>query len=254
MQEQRIRIIAKLLHQRSYATIDELAQFLGVSTSTVRRDLAELARRNLVIKGRNGALFASGSHRDAFVGLRSNVNVREKTLIAQAAANLVKNSSVIYLDSSSTVQYMAEALMQKVDLTVVTNSLIMLSRLRGGSVHLYLIGGEFASKSHSCVGDIAEESLNHYHFDYAFFSSVVITKDGFAAETTESSASIRREVMQHSQCNVLLCDHSKIDQTRPFSFARIDDMDYIITDDPVRPEHCRCEVVRVSLTEKEKAK
>ncbi len=245
MREQRITVIMEILHKKKFCTIAELAQILGVSSSTVRRDLAELSSREMVVCSKNGVIPISEMHSDPYISFRINIHAEAKSLIAREAAKLVSDNNIIFLDSSSTTLYMADYLVYKSNLTVITNSIAVASKLSGSNIKLILIGGKFSGRSHAFAGSMAEEFTRKYNFNIAFMSSVAVTNLGYAAETVHKAASIRRVVFSHSAKNVLLCDRSKMNLDRAFNIAHIDEFDFIITDDPVSPQNTRATVIRV---------
>lgn len=245
MKEKRMQTIMNILHDKKYSTIAELAQMLDVSSSTVRRDLAELAGREMVVCSKNGVIPVSEMRSDPYISFRANINAEAKNLICREAAKLVSDNSVIYLDSSSTTLYMADYLTYKSNLTVITNSIAVVSKLSGSNVNVIVIGGQFSERSHAFAGSMAEEAVRNYNFDMSFMSSVAVTKLGYAAETVYRAASLRRIVFSHSAKNVLLCDQSKMNLDRSFNIAHIDEFDYIVTDDPVHPQNTRATVIRV---------
>lgn len=245
MKEMRIQQIEQILHDKNFATIEELSAQLNVSASTIRRDLAELSRRGLVVCGRSSAIPVSEMHTDTSVSFRSGVNAQAKASIARRAAHLVQNNSLIFLDSSSTVLNMVDYLRTKKNVVVVTNSLLVTDRLRGCGIPAYLIGGYYSERSHAFYGPLAAETLREYNFDCAFISPVVITEQGFAAETTEIAATLRKAAIQRARTTVLLCDHSKIGQYRAYNIAHINHFQYIVTDEPTDLQDTTATVLRV---------
>ena len=245
MKEKRLRQILGALQESKYLTVSQLAAKLAISTSTLRRDLDELVRRELVVRSKNGVIPASEMRTDTSVSFRTGVNAQAKVAIAKDAVKLIKSNSVIFLDSSSTVLNMANYLYRVPNVVVVTNSLMVVARLRGSSIPVYLIGGQMSERSHAFMGPLAEQAVLEYNFDYAFFSPVVITPQGYAAETTVEAASMRKAALERAQCGVLLCDSSKIGQHRVYNLAHINDFRYIITDDPERPANTTATVLRV---------
>ena len=233
MKEQRIRIIMETLHEKKFCTIAELAQILDVSSSTIRRDLAELSVREMVVCSKNGVIPISELHSDPYISFRTSIHAEAKSIISREAAKLVGDNSVIFLDSSSTTLFMTDYLAYKSNLTVITNSIAVASKLGGSGIRLILIGGEFSDRSHAFAGSTAEEMVRRYNFDASFLSSVAVTKQGYAAETVHRAASLRRVVFSHSAQNILLCDRSKMNLDRSFNIAHIDEFDFIVTDDPV---------------------
>ena len=231
MRELRLLDMLGMVREKGYTTTQELAEKFGVSVSTVRRDLAELNRRGLVSISKNGTVPISETIVDTPVSFRSTVNIQAKTLIAQNALQLVSSGSVIFLDSSSTVLQMVSGLRSMRNIVVVTNSIPVITRLQGSAVSVHLIGGEMSPLSKGFFGPAAEKALRGFNFDLAFFSPVAVTPAGFAAETSERAASLRRAAMEQARSAALLYDHRKIGLTRPFNFAHLDAFRYLITDD-----------------------
>ena len=218
MREQRLLDILGTVREKGYTTTQELAERFDVSLSTIRRDLSELNQRGMVAISKNGVVPISETIVDTPVSFRSTVNAHAKALIARNAIQLVSSGSTVFLDSSSTVLQMVGGLRNLRDIVVVTNSLPVVKRLQGSSVSVRLIGGEMSPLS-----------------------------QGFAAETTENSASLRRAAMEQAQSSVLLFDNSKIGLTRPYNIAHIDAFRYLITDDEKHTLASRSVVRRVQL-------
>lgn len=247
MREQRLLDILGTVREKGYTTTQELAERFDVSLSTIRRDLSELNQRGMVAISKNGVVPISETIVDTPVSFRSTVNAHAKALIAQNAIQLVSSGSTVFLDSSSTVLQMVGGLRNLRDIVVVTNSLPVVKRLQGSSVSVRLIGGEMSPLSQGFFGPAAEQALRRFNFDLAFFSPVAVTPQGFAAETTENSASLRRAAMEQAQSSVLLFDNSKIGLTRPYNIAHIDAFRYLITDDEKHTLASRSVVRRVQL-------
>lgn len=235
MRELRLLDILGIIREKGYTTTQELAEKFGVSVSTVRRDLSELNRRGMVSVSKNGVVPISETIVDTPVGFRSTVNAQAKALIARNALQLVSSGSVIFLDSSSTVLQMVSGLRNMRNIIVVTNSLPAAKGFQGSPVPVHLIGGEMSTMSKGFFGPAAEETLRSFNFDLAFFSPVAVTPAGFAAETTENSATLRRAAMEQARSTVLLFDHTKIGLTRPYNIAHLDAFRYLITDDEKHP-------------------
>ena len=245
MRELRLLDILGTIREKGYMTTQELAEKFNVSVSTVRRDLSELNRRGMVSVSKNGVVPISETIIDTPVGFRSTVNVQAKALIARNALQLVSSGSVIFLDSSSTVLQMVSGLRNMRNIVVVTNSLPVATRFQGSLVPVHLLGGEMSTLSKGFFGPAAEEAVRAFNFDLAFFSPVAVTPTGFAAETAEYAASLRRAAMEQAQSAVLLFDHSKIGLTRPYNIAHLDAFRYLITDDEKHPLSARAIVRRV---------
>lgn len=231
MKEMLKKDMLRILNEKGECGVEELSDALGVSTSTVRRNLSELAKKDLVAIKRGRVVPLSKEFFDTPMDYRVRVNAQSKRLLSRDALRLVSDGTAVYLDSSSTVLPMAAALRAYKSMIVVTNSLLVVKQLQGCGYPVHLIGGEMLVRAKAFYGPAAESALRNYNFDIAFFSPVAISPDNFVSEAVEEAASIRRAAMDRARCNVLLCDHTKIGQTRPYNIAHLDEFDYLITDD-----------------------
>jgi DeoR/GlpR family transcriptional regulator of sugar metabolism len=213
-------------------TVPQLCECFQSSPATIRRDLRELAEKRLLLRNRNGAVPYQGRYVQPSVHFRAAVHAREKDRIAKTASYLIADDMLLFIDSSSTCLSLVNYLGNRKNLTIVTNSLQLLTLMRDSPHHLILTGGSYYAPSHAFYGAMAVRSIMAYNFDLAFISSVAITPDGFAAETLEHSVFIRKAALFRAKETVLLCDSSKIGLRRPFNIASVREMHYVFTDKP----------------------
>lgn len=245
MKEQRMIEILQTVRKRGFATTQELAEQLDVSLSTIRRDIAELMKNDLVTYSKNVVIPVSEAISDGPFSFRANINALAKQLIAKEAVRLVKNGSTIFLDSSSTVLSMVETLQTLNNLIIVTNCLYTVQRMRNSRFPVHVIGGEMSNLSHGFYGPLAENAIRQFNFDMAFFSPVGVTPQNYAAETTQEAASIRRAAMEQAKSSVLMFDHTKVGLTRTYNFAHLDEFQYLITDDAKHDFNTKASIHRV---------
>ena len=242
--DERLNSVLELTVKRGFVTVPELCEQFRVSPATIRRDLQILSQKGLLQRNRNGAVPWQKQHTEASVHFRAAVNAKAKQKIARAAAELLSDGNLIFIDSSTTVLSMVDFLSSRRNLTIVSNSLLLMTLMRDTAHRMILTGGEYYAPSHAFYGEWAAEALNAYNFDFAFISSVAVTRDGWAAETMERSVSVRKNALRRASVKVLMCDKSKMNLQRAYNIAPIDEMDYIITDDPVFPRGTRSAVIR----------
>ena len=243
--DERLNSVLELTVKRGFVTVPELCEQFRVSPATIRRDLQILSQKGLLQRNRNGAVPWQKQHTEASVHFRAAVNAKAKQKIARVAAELLSDGNLIFIDSSTTVLSMVDFLSSRRNLTIVSNSLLLMTLMRDTAHRMILTGGEYYAPSHAFYGEWAAEALNAYNFDFAFISSVAVTRDGWAAETMERSVSVRKNALRRASVKVLMCDKSKMNLHRPYNIAPINDMDYIITDDPLYPQHTTARVIRV---------
>lgn len=243
-EERKARIMA-VLDSKHFSTVGELSQCLGVSQSTVRRDLDELIEAGRVERNRRGVTLPAENQTEAPVRFRSAVDAGAKAAIGRQAAALVESGSVIFLDSSSTGLYMVEPLARRKNITVVTHSLAVINGLSNSGIGLYLTGGEYYAPSQAFFGEEAIRAAERFNYDYMFFSCNTVTPDGYATATFEHSAALRRRILNRTRCPVLLCCQNKIGRYRAHNIAHIKNVKYIVTDSPTAFQHVPPQVIRV---------
>ncbi|MFO0906994.1 MAG: DeoR/GlpR family DNA-binding transcription regulator [Isosphaeraceae bacterium] len=206
-------LILERLERQGACTYQELAEALGVSTMTVRREVDRLANRGAAIKTLGGVQrsMAPPGYYETPLSDRFAVNVAEKRAIAERALSLIAPGQTIFLDPSTTCLELAIRIArERESVTVVTNSALGCLELgRAGRNTTIGIGGQFDPASGSFVGLASEEWLDRFFVDRAFVS----TKGFVPAEGTFEAAieSIRIKQVAARRCSelVLLADHSK---------------------------------------------
>lgn len=169
--------ILQILKEQGYVTVRYLSNTLQYSTATINRDLNAMQRQGLV-KRSYGGVEETAKRRLPPLVQRQFYHKKEKRLIAEAAVNCIENGDMVFLDGSTTVQYMIPHLFQKKDLTVITNSLLLAMELGDSPLTVVCLGGKLAERPHVLHSDLTVENAMHYYPDKMFFSVDGITKDG----------------------------------------------------------------------------
>jgi DeoR family transcriptional regulator, fructose operon transcriptional repressor len=223
--------ILEQLEKTGFIKVRELAIELDISEITIRRDLDRLDREGFLVKTHGGAL-----KRDVTLNEYQNVKqIREKLLekerIGRAAAEMVKLGDVVFLDTGTTTLQIAHALIKERDLTIVTNSILILSELRFiQHLDIILLGGSYRPGTFALGGPLAENALQNFRAKYAFLGADGITmKDGVTTNDIYT-AQITRLMMRFAEKKILVSDHSKIGRMGSIKYANISDFDMLITD------------------------
>ncbi|HEY8563959.1 MAG TPA: DeoR/GlpR family DNA-binding transcription regulator [Beijerinckiaceae bacterium] len=208
----RHRLIIAELTTRATVRTSSLAQRLGVSAETVRRDIEELTERGLVNRTYGGA---AGRH----VGVqpefrdRSAMAVAERQRIAEAAAALVQPGDVLMVDSGSTTTHFAHALAHRAEkVTVLTNSLGVANALADqGASRVVLCPGDFSARERGVYGPETTAFLNRFNADLAFIGASGLTPDG-PSDVETQACWIKRTMFARSERRILLADSTKFDR------------------------------------------
>ncbi|WP_427173522.1 DeoR/GlpR family DNA-binding transcription regulator [Arthrobacter sp. 92] len=230
-------ILAEVQRER-IVRVSELAQILGVSLMTVRRDIDTLDDAGLVEKIHGGARLPGGvsTHEPGFE-VKSTLMEAEKAAIAREAATLVQQGMAVGLSAGTTTWALAKILSTGPRITVVTNSLRIAEVFHAGNTPSTVIitGGE-RTPSDALVGPLATSSLERLHLDMLFLGvHGVDAEAGFStpnlleAETDRAFVAAARKV-------VVLADHTKWGTLGLTTIAKLEDADELISDDQLGPE------------------
>lgn len=235
MKEIRYEKIMEILEEKSFVTVEELSHKLYVSMPTVRRDLNDLQKMGLVIRNHGGAMRRSTNEGQP-VMIRSSVHAAEKMRLSQAAAKLLHDDCVVFLDESSTTQHIIEFLSDYRNITVVTNSLTLLVQLNKYNIPSYCIGGKLDTDNQSFVGSMAEEMVTRFNIDFLFFSTSGINEKGMIVDYCEGANELRRRALPYAHKKIFMCDSSKFGKRAAYSLCHLSEVDTILVDAPL-PEY-----------------
>lgn len=244
IKEERLVQILSIINENKFVTAEELQNALYVSLSTVRRDLAELNRRGLIIRSQGGAIVKSEAESTDSIAMVTDPLSSAKTAIAKRASELVNDGDVIFLSASSTVLLMVRFLRERKNITVVTNSLQAVSLLSECGIRVYGCGGKFIEHSNALCGNAAVEFIECFNYDATFFSCTAITPLGNIC-TDPKFVPVLKASLLHSKMRACLCDGSKFEKTALHNSLTANQIDFLITDSISYPKSFEQKVMRV---------
>jgi DeoR family transcriptional regulator, aga operon transcriptional repressor len=211
------RILEQLDSDGSTA-VASLADQLGVSSATIRRDLHELEAHHLLARTHGGAVAQAVSY-ELPVRYRGGRNSAEKQRIGVAAAQLVGEGAVVGITGGTTTTEAARALAGRTGLTILTNALNIAAELAvRPNLRLVVTGGIARAASFELVGPITEQVLSQHNVDIALVgvdgvdvAAGFSTHDGIEARSNEV-------LVERSRTAIVLADSTKLGRV---AFARI---------------------------------
>jgi DeoR/GlpR family transcriptional regulator of sugar metabolism len=210
------------------ATTATLARELGVSRETVRRDLLSLEAEGLLRRVHGGAISGEAAAEAPFERRRRS-RWPEKLAIGRAAARLIGDGQIVFVDAGTTTLAFAEALAERASVKVVTNSIGVAERLGTQAV---LLGGEISSDVPATFGELTLAEIDRFQTDMAFIAPVAIDASHGAMDFALHEAEIARAMIRRSGQTILLADHSKFGAVSRVTICRLDEVDLIVTDRP----------------------
>lgn len=225
--------IKELIEQQNVVSIRQLkALFPDVSLMTVHRDLDALVREGSIVKFRGGAKSVRHAGDPEF-----NERIREnnpgKQIIAQKALELIQPHNALFLDASTTNLALAKAL-PDINLNIFTTGpsiALELCRLQNPVVTLCC--GTINRKNLALSGQNTLQMLDNINIDLAFIGVSGCSLDAGFTCGTEGDMLVKRKVIGKARRSVLVSTKDKLNCLMPYTFARLEDVDYLISDEPM---------------------
>ncbi|MGI8313917.1 DeoR/GlpR family DNA-binding transcription regulator [Halobacillus mangrovi] len=237
-QEERLIEIIRYLNRNRRISVEQICDLFQVSRDTARRDLVKLEDRKAIVRTRGGAILPSSHNIIKDYTKRLQTVSQEKQHIGQKAASLIQSGDKIILDTSTTVQACANH-MEAIECTVITNSINQAEILSNKKhVNIQLLGGSLQKEHRFLFGTSVIERLKKFHVDKAFIGVVGVSENGLTI-AHEEDGMVKKNMIQQAEQVIVLADHTKFGVTEFFQFAKLEDVDLIITDKGPDPEFQR---------------
>ena len=237
--EERQQAIAQLVGQRGRLSVTTTAEQFGVTTETVRRDLAVLERAGMLRRVHGGAVPVNAvALVELGLGERTGRLAEQKDKIAAAALEFLPgtNGSII-LDGGTTTAALAELLPTDRQLLIVTDAVPIAARLATApGINVHMLGGRVRGVTQCAVGESAVRTLSNLRVDVAFMGTNGITPGYGFTTPDEEEALVKRAMVSAGQRVVVLADSSKLERETLVRFAAPEDVDVLITDDGADPD------------------
>lgn len=235
--KERLLYVIERLNTQPAVSILKLSEDLGVSVSTIQRDLNKLDLQGGIQRERGGAIKIDisdtlSSLTEIPVAQKELINIAAKQLICARAAQVVKDGDCIFIDSGTTPTYLIPFLKEK-KIKIVTNSNYLLKKIakeyRG---EVYVLGGKFNLNHDMSLGPITIEQINKFRFDHVFLGASGLDIDSGEVFTVEFDiGAIKSEVMKRSRYKYLLIDDSKYSVNGLCTWANMDEFDKLFVND-----------------------
>lgn len=219
------RILAALARE-GRVSVAELARDHDVTVETIRRDLAALDRAGALRKIHGGALPAP-----VLAAPETGVLQRERDHAEARAALDPHEGAALLIDSGTTTGAFARLLPEHLDLTVLTNSVLIAAALAARpGCRVHIIGGRVRGLTQAAVGPEALARLASLRADIAVMGSNGLTAQHGLSTPDPDEAAVKRAMVASARRVVALVDASKVGQEHLVSFAGTDDVDLLVTD------------------------
>jgi len=230
-QNQRIEEIRKQLLEAEEVAIDQLAGQFEVSGMTVRRDLEALEANGEVIRTHGGAALAKRLTFEFSFRDKRNQNIERKKTIAKEAVKQVKPGQTVMLDTGTTTLQIAEELTGKEDLTIITTSLAIVSKVQfAPNITVVLLGGFLRGDSPDIHGPLTEQNVEQFRTDIAFMGADAIDAQGNVYSDDLRVVNLDKKMAANTSKVVVVADSTKFGKTAMCKVFGVRDYDLILTD------------------------
>lgn len=234
MKRERIEEIAELIDKRGKISLPQLEEYFpNVSQMTLRRDLFLLEEEGKIIRIRGGAMSVKDVQKKSGVSYtkKTTMHTDEKIQIAQKAASLIDEGASIYLDAGSTALYLAKE-MPDVACSVFTNGLAVATELsKKKNVAVNLLGGPLIKENLSTASSLSSVYFADNNFELAIISASAFTPENGFSCGSQMEADLFRIIRKKAKFTYMMLDSSKIGKIKPYTFARAEDINVLITDE-----------------------
>ncbi|MDJ0389992.1 DeoR/GlpR family DNA-binding transcription regulator [Roseomonas sp. E05] len=233
----RIARLQELLRQNGTTRLDEAAQALGVSSMTLRRDLAVPGQPLALLGGHVVPAGSLGGRGQYVLEREQDSHAEAKRQACRHAARHVEEGDTIFVDCGTTLPHLIEALPPRLSLTIVCYALnIANPASRRPNTQLVLLGGLFHATSATFASDEALHALRRLRINKAFISAGGVHATGGVTCTNFNEVPVKQVAMAAAAQSFLVVDGSKFGRLRPAYFAPLSAFARILTDAAACPE------------------
>lgn len=225
--------LLKEVRARQSATVEQLADTLGVTLQTVRRDVQRLADEGLLTRFHGGVRVPSSTVENIAHTQRETLHAAEKARIALRVAREIPSNCSLILNIGTTTEAVARALLHHRGLRVITNNLNVAATLSGNpDCEVIVAGGVVRSRDRGIVGETAVDFMRQFKVDIAVIGISGIEADGSLRDFDYREVKVAQTIIAQSRQVWLAADHSKFNRPAMVQLAQLAQIDRLFTDAP----------------------
>ncbi|MFW6279245.1 MAG: DeoR/GlpR family DNA-binding transcription regulator [Bacillota bacterium] len=251
MNDERREIINKTIQKKGEVKIKELQEmFPDISTMTIRRDLDYLEEEGAIVRIWGGAKSVDyiTESREEDYSSRKTENIEAKIKIARKAVDLIEKRRSIFLDSGTTLMCLAEIIPDK-DFSILTSGPnIGLELANKNKPSITIIGGQLNKNNISLSGANSLKFIENINVDIAFMATSGFSLASGFTSGNNNECELKGNIIGKARKVIMLMDLSKLDKDMPFTFAGLEDIDVLVTENELPDylkEECRAHDVEV---------
>jgi DeoR family glycerol-3-phosphate regulon repressor len=223
--------LLSVVRAQGAVTVEQLAETLGVTLQTVRRDVQRLADEGMLARFHGGVRMPSSTTENIAHQQRESLNAEGKSRIARAVAASVPNDCSLILNIGTTTEAIARALRQHTGLRVITNNLNVASILSTNpKCEVIVVGGVVRGRDQGIVGEAAVDFIRQFKVDLALIGISGIESDGTLRDYDYREVKVAQTIISHAREVWLAADISKFNRPAMVEVATLSQIDRLFTD------------------------
>ena len=228
--ERKNQILNKLKTEQR-VLVSELAAAYQVTEETIRRDLDKLEKEGYATKTYGGAIWGNSTKTDLSYTIRNKTNVEAKSTIGELMCRIIEDGDHLMLDDSSTSLFIAKHIKEKKNITVITNSVEILTELSDADGwNIMSTGGRLKPESMALVGEQAHSMIHNFCVDRAIISCKGLDMTAGITDSSEFHASTKQAMLSSAKQAILALDSSKFNKTSFVRIASLQQIKVVVTD------------------------
>jgi DeoR/GlpR family transcriptional regulator of sugar metabolism len=232
----RRRLILERVAEQQSIEAQTLANELGVSVMTIRRDIKRLEQDGFLRQTYGGATAQITRSIELGINSRALQYSTQKRLIGMQAAHLIEPGQTLFLGEGTTTAQFAQFLPPLPRLLVVTTSLSHASLLGSRKIRVVVVGGNLHADELIMTGVIAEATIQRFYADVCVLGAAGIDPQVGITELDHEVAALHRLMLERARRRLILADHSKIGFCAAAVVAPVETIETLITDAEAPPE------------------
>jgi DeoR/GlpR family transcriptional regulator of sugar metabolism len=229
--QERHEQIIELVERNGRVSVAALSERFDLSKATIRSDLEDLVKQGLIVRTHGGAISSDYANIEMSFDVRRRLNEPQKRRIGAAAAAMIGDGEAIALDASTTAMAIAEQLGGQRELTIITNGILAATTLMNtNGITVLMPGGFLRKESVSLIGTEGRDLIKKYNFQKGFFGAKGFTLQEGLTDVNRDEVAIKRDLVLRAKQVIAVVDSSKWGRVGFASFAAVDELDTVITD------------------------
>jgi DeoR family glycerol-3-phosphate regulon repressor len=221
------------MQSQGSVTVEYLAEKLGVTLQTVRRDVQRLADSGLLTRFHGGVRVPRSTIENIAHQQREHLNTAGKTRIAHAVAAEIPNDCSLILNIGTTTECIARALLHHSGLRVITNNLNVASILSANAnCEVIVVGGVVRGRDQGIIGEAAVDFIRQFKVDIAIIGISAIESDGSLRDFDYREVKVSQTIISHAREVWLAADISKFNRPAMVEVGTLSQIDRLFTDAP----------------------